>query len=160
MLVLMIEMGSYLLFTLGWSQTVILQISTSVEVERVGRITGVNHHACLEWFFFFFLFVVLEVEFRALHLLGVLPLGHSLRPFIVGYFWDKISLYVQASLDFDPPISASPQSWDDRYVPLHPAIGWGVACSFCLDWPWIAVLPISSQVARITALRHLSRCPV
>jgi hypothetical protein len=35
-------------------------------------------------------------------------LSHASSPFCIGYFWDRVSLYVQASLDDGPCIHASP----------------------------------------------------
>jgi hypothetical protein len=42
---------------------------------------------------------------------------------------------------------------------IHPAIDWNwVLLTFCLDWPWTAILPVSaSWVARITVLSHCAQ---
>jgi hypothetical protein len=49
-----------------------------------------------------------------------------------------------------------PCSWDDKLMPLHPAIGWDeVSWTFCPSWPQTTNLPISaSQVARIIGMDH------
>jgi hypothetical protein len=58
------------------------------------------------------------------------------------------------SLDHDPPLFASPHSWNDRHELLHPVIVWGgVWKTFCSSWA--SILPVSaSQVARIIGLSH------
>jgi hypothetical protein len=58
---------------------------------------------------------------------------------------DGLSLYAQVTHDHYP-ICASHLSWDDRCIPLHPAIVWnGVSQTFCPDWPHATILPISSS---------------
>jgi hypothetical protein len=55
--------------------------------------------------------------------------------------------------------SVSCCSWDDRYMPHWPAVGWsGVSRIFCWYWPWTVILLLSaSQVARITGVSY--HCP-
>jgi hypothetical protein len=75
----------------------------------------------------------------------LLPLNPLLHSFWIGYFWDRVLLYAQASLDHDSSICASPCSWDDRHM--------SSSKTFCQGWPQIVILPNSaSQVARITGL--------
>jgi hypothetical protein len=61
-------------------------------------------------------------------------------------------LYAGVSLNHDTPISASPCSYDDRCVPVHPAIGWdGVSQTFLPGWPWtVSLLLSASWVVKIT----------
>jgi hypothetical protein len=62
--------------------------------------------------------------------------------FCCGSFWDRVSLYVWASLNHDSSIS-----WDDRHAPLCQFFGWdGVWQTFCLVWPGTMILPISASV--------------
>jgi hypothetical protein len=50
-------------------------------------------------------------------------LSHSPSPFCSGYFGDRPLLFAPADLDHDPPLFyTSRPCWDDRHVPLHPAI--------------------------------------
>jgi hypothetical protein len=75
-------------------------------------------------------------------------LSHVIIPFCFGCFWDRVSHLCLGIMD---------HSSVDRSVPLHPAfIGWhGASQTFCLGWPWTAVLLISaSQVARVIGLSH------
>jgi hypothetical protein len=45
------------------------------------------------------------------------------------------SCFAQACVDHHPSIYASLCSWDDRYVPPHPATSWDrVSCTFCPGW--------------------------
>jgi hypothetical protein len=59
-------------------------------------------------------------------------------------------------MDHNFPTYAFHHSWDDRLMPLHPAIGRdGIWQNFCLDMSWTMILLISSpQVARITEVNH------
>jgi hypothetical protein len=40
-------------------------------------------------------------------------LSYTSTPFCFGYFWDRVSLFAQASLDHEPPIYASCYHWDE-----------------------------------------------
>jgi hypothetical protein len=75
-------------------------------------------------------------------------------------FNDRILLYTQAGLDHNPPICVSHIAGGDKHVPPCPAIGWDVVLwMFCPDWPWTAILPIStSWVTRVTVLSHCASC--
>jgi hypothetical protein len=77
-------------------------------------------------------------------------------PLCIGYFWDRILLYASFGLGWNPPICASPSSWDGRHMPLHAVTGWdgGLANLF----PGLTlILPISSfQVYEITGLIWLA----
>jgi hypothetical protein len=82
--------------------------------------------------------------------------GMSHQPQQVGYFWGRVSLYVQVNLDRKSPIFVSLCMWDDRDMPLHLSSLWdGVSQTFCLGWPQTAIHLISaSQVTTILGLSH------
>jgi hypothetical protein len=42
--------------------------------------------------------------------------SHVYSPFFSAYFWDKVSLFCQASLEWDPPIYTSWHSWDTQIL--------------------------------------------
>jgi hypothetical protein len=66
-----------------------------------------------------------------------------------GYFWNKVSLFAQASLDHDPPIYASHQSW---HAPLCPVSSAQMESHtlFCLVWPKTMIFLVSvSHIARM-----------
>jgi hypothetical protein len=69
-------------------------------------------------------------------------LSHSISPFCIGYFWDRVSPYDRAGMDCNPPICASLHSCDEKHTLLSSAIGWEVSQLFCLRWPWMAILQI------------------
>jgi hypothetical protein len=75
----------------------------------------------------------------------------------IGYFWGRVSHYVQADLVCDP-ICASPCTWSDRCLqPASHWLRWGLTNCLCLGWPWTMSFPIStSQVSRMTGLSHPS----
>jgi hypothetical protein len=50
-------------------------------------------------------------------------LNYSTSPFTHWLFFIGSAL-CPTGLNDDPPICASPYSWDDRNTPLYPAIGW------------------------------------
>jgi hypothetical protein len=70
--------------------------------------------------------------------------------------WDEASWDFLLGLAWscNPPNVSLLQGWDDRHVPLHPAISWdGVSWTVCLGWPQTVILLIyTSQIARIIAL--------
>jgi hypothetical protein len=70
---------------------------------------------------------------------------------IGSWFWPRL-VWTMTLLFY-----ASCCNWDDRYVPPCRAfVHWDVVSeTFCLDWPWTTILPISSsQVAKITGVSH------
>jgi hypothetical protein len=83
-------------------------------------------------------------------------LSHSASPFCVGYFWGRVSLYTWAGLQYDS-ICASQHSWDDSH--FAQPFSWDVVMqTFCPEWPWTAILLIStSWVARSTGLNHCAQ---
>jgi hypothetical protein len=72
------------------------------------------------------------------------------------YFWNTAS---QGQPEPWSSYLCFPQSWDDRYTPPHPSIGWdGVLLRFCLGWSQILIRLIStSQVAGIKVMSHHAR---
>jgi hypothetical protein len=80
--------------------------------------------------------------------------GHC-HPTFFFFCWDGFSRTFFPKLSI-LLISASCVAWDDRCVPLHPAIGWdGVLRTSFLGWPRTVILPVSvSQVDRITGVSH------
>jgi hypothetical protein len=68
----------------------------------------------------------LGFELRSSHLIGRCSITwtHSTNSFCIGYFWERVSLYGQTGMNCDPPNCSSLHSWDDRHIPLSPAIGW------------------------------------
>jgi hypothetical protein len=84
-------------------------------------------------------------------------LSHTTALFAFIIFQIGSHIYVLASLDCDPPTYASLHVWDDRSVPLHPAIdldrvSW---CTFCLAWAQIEILLLSAfQVAKIIGVSY------
>jgi hypothetical protein len=69
---------------------------------------------------------------------------------------DSVLLSAWASLGCDPPICASPCSWDDSCMHhTQLSVEMGVWWTFCPDWPRTMIHPFSaSWVARITGLSH------
>jgi hypothetical protein len=81
-------------------------------------------------------------------------LHQSNSPFLTGYFWDRILLYVQADLDCHPSICASLCSWDDRRISLclpSDWLRWGL-WTFCPGWPWTKTS--TSQIVNMIGLSH------
>jgi hypothetical protein len=71
-----------------------------------------------------------------------------------GYFWDRVSLFAWAGLDYNLPIYTSQSSWDDRCSLPHQAF-FVEKQTFCLGWPWTTILLIlASWVARIIGLSY------
>jgi hypothetical protein len=69
--------------------------------------------------------------------------------------------FAKAVLDCNPPICASPCSWDDREIPLCPAIGWDEVSwifFFELDSNMISpTLTSASWVAGVTGFSHCTQ---
>jgi hypothetical protein len=115
---------------------------------------------------FVFLFALVDVEPRVLHLLGSCSTTWATRPacFSLPFFGDRVLFYAQASWTtiplFVPPKIARVA---DRHMTICLAIGWDIVLwTFGLDWPQIMILLISiSWVARITCVSHQAcDCPV
>jgi hypothetical protein len=72
-------------------------------------------------------------------------------------FQIEFYIYIQASLDYIPPIYASEVAYD-RHTPPGPAFYWwdGVSRTFSPSWPQAVILPISaSWVAMIIGVSYL-----
>jgi hypothetical protein len=83
-------------------------------------------------------------------------LYNSTSCFCVAYFWDGVLLYVQAGLELDAPICASPHSWDDKCISLCSTIGWdGFLWAFRPGWPGTLSLLMSALlIARMIILSY------
>jgi hypothetical protein len=58
-------------------------------------------------------------------------------------FWDRVWHYADWPELWS--ICASPQSWDDRHIPLHPVlVRDGVSWTFCPGWLWTMIFQISA----------------
>jgi hypothetical protein len=106
----------------------------------------------------FFFFGCIGIKFRTLFLLGKCSTTWDMTPslFASGYFWDMVLFYAWSGLVQDHLICASLSSWGWQVHPTTPShwLRW-VLWTFCLGWPWTAILPISSsQIARIAGLSH------
>jgi hypothetical protein len=104
-------------------------------------------------FFFFFPLAVLWFEIRVLYLLGNCFATWATSPalFALCYF-----------LDMRPCSSylCFPCSWDCRYVPPILLVEMGFLVTFCLDWPWTIIFPMStSNVAGIIGRSHHAWLP-
>jgi hypothetical protein len=79
----------------------------------------------------------------------------SRQPFLCWLFLRQLHFILVC----DPPIYASPSSWDDRYEPPRSPIDWdGAHTAFCLGWPHTVILLIfNSRVARITDVSHCTQ---
>jgi hypothetical protein len=78
-------------------------------------------------------------------------LGHNSSSFYSGYEIGS-SFFCLAGLE----LWSSYIAWNNRYVPLSPAIGWdGVSQTIWPGWSW-SVLPLisASQVARVIGMSH------
>jgi hypothetical protein len=78
-------------------------------------------------------------------------------PVCTGYFWDKISLFAQASLDMTLLFYVSCCSWENRCALPCPAFPGEIRSHklLCAGCPRIEILLISvSQAARITGMNH------
>jgi hypothetical protein len=89
--------------------------------------SSIIYYMQLNELYIFFLAVLL-----ARQLLFLLNLTTS--QFCSGYFWDRVSLFLQAKLDHDPTIYAPHYNWDDRHALPCPAI-------FLLKWGLKYFLP-------------------
>jgi hypothetical protein len=107
----------------------------------------------------FFLGDILEFEFRASHLLSrySYQLSHTPSPFALVTFqvrfqiscprlaWDQTTVLLPTASHIAGVVGACLQlvCWDEDLL------------TFCLDWPWTVILPVSaSLVARITGVSH------
>jgi hypothetical protein len=80
-------------------------------------------------------------------------LSHS-QPFLLWLFWRWSLVFC---LDCDPPIYVSHCSWDGRYTPPYPAIGWdGVLRTVCQGWPQTKILLISGSQRRNLLIKTAS----
>jgi hypothetical protein len=83
----------------------------------------------------FFFLLVLRFEFRASCLwAGTLSLDPCLHSFCSDYLGDRVPLLFRLACIVTLLFYASSHSWDNRYLPLCPAIGWDgwVSWTFCL----------------------------
>jgi hypothetical protein len=109
--------------------------------------------------FFFFGFVCIGVWTQGFTLArqALFHLSHSTSPFVCsGYFGNRVSVFSQACLDLSP-VSVFPpmtgMTGECRYTQL--LVEMRVSWSFCPNWPWTVILPISAfQVSRITGISH------
>jgi hypothetical protein len=83
-------------------------------------------------------------------------LSHTSSSFRFDYFGDRVLLFAQGSLEYDPQFYPSHCGYDDRYVPLCPTTGWDrVLRTFCLGWSQTTGLSISIfQVAKIIGMSY------
>jgi hypothetical protein len=105
--------------------------------------------------------VLLGFELRDSCLLGRHPTTEAIPPafFCFGYFWGRVSLYAQASVDCDPTSFVSLHSWDDRHAPPCPSFSVQMGPDGLSPphpgWPQTVILPNSaSRLARIIGLSH------
>jgi hypothetical protein len=113
-----------------------------------------NRQHCKFIYLFICLFVLAVLAPVALCLLGRSSIIWAMSPALLAlviFITKRISLFVQASLDTDPPIYASyVVEMTDMHHHAQLLLGMGVFLSFCLEWPQTMILlRSSSQVARI-----------
>jgi hypothetical protein len=107
--------------------------------------------------FWTFYFAILGFEIKASNLQGS-HLSHSTSPFGVGYFWNRVSLYVWSGLDSNSPVCISCiAGWS-----VPPCLAFSVEMGsrelFCLFRPQCLILPIStSLIAGMTTLNHCTQ---
>jgi hypothetical protein len=83
-------------------------------------------------------------------------LSHPANPFYVGYFWDRVSLYVQAGLNHNPPVCAFPIAGITGSCHHAQTLGKMGSCKLFAGAGFKIPFsqPLISQVDRITVLNH------
>jgi hypothetical protein len=107
---------------------------------------------------YLYFLLVLELELRALDLLGrhSTCFSHVASPFYCGYFWDKVFLFARTAWAVILLLYVSYHSWDDRHMPPCQAFShWdGGPANFFTQTVLEPALISASQVARIIGMSH------